>query len=202
MKLLVIFRFSHSWLFVMIEATGSVPGTPQRIGLNASPKTIPASSMAVPSGTAPKRSSAKAQSSSGVPILNKLDVIPVIVPRTNTRSEQAAESRKEVGIAGRTMPFSLQSKATDFRKFSNSRDEVDKPIVSALPEFTGSKAAELSSGADRNIFPAVKSSIQGISAAEKSMKDDRFVGSGKHEINSTTEPAASYQHESCMYLNL
>ncbi|XP_062159219.1 katanin p80 WD40 repeat-containing subunit B1 homolog KTN80.4 isoform X2 [Alnus glutinosa] len=180
----------------VLASTGSVPGTPQRIGLNASPKTIPASSMAVPSGTAPKRSSAKAQSSSGVPILNKLDVIPVIVPRTNTRSEQAAESRKEVGIAGRTMPFSLQSKATDFRKFSNSRDEVDKPIVSALPEFTGSKAAELSSGADRNIFPAVKSSIQGLSAAEKSMKDDRFIGSGKHEINSTTEPAASYQHES------
>jgi len=96
MKLLVMFRFSHSWLFVMIEATGSVPGTPQRIGLNASPKTIPASSMAVPSGTAPKRSSAKAQSSSGVPILNKLDVIPVIPGPIRGQSKQLSPERKLV----------------------------------------------------------------------------------------------------------
>lgn len=182
----------------MVEATGSVPGTPQRISFNASPKTVPASSMAVPSGTAPKRNSTKAQSTASVPVINKLDVIPVIVPRTNMRSEQAADSRKEVGLAARTMPFSLQSKATDFRKLSNSRDEVDKQIVSVVPEFTGSKAAELSSGTDRNILPVAKSLTQGVSAEERSMKDDRFIGPSKHEMNSMTESAASYQHASCM----
>jgi hypothetical protein len=186
----------------MVEATGSVPSTPQRISFNASPKTIPASSMAVPSGTAPKRNYTKAHSTVNVPVINKLDVIPVIVPRTNMRSEQAADSRKELGLAARTMPFSLQSKATDFRKLSNIRDEVDKQIVSVLPEFTGSKAAELSSASDRNIFPAAKSLTQGVSAEEKSMKDDRFIGSSKHEMNSMMESSASYQHETCMYLNL
>ncbi|XP_040996752.1 katanin p80 WD40 repeat-containing subunit B1 homolog KTN80.4-like isoform X4 [Juglans microcarpa x Juglans regia] len=177
------------------KAPGSVPATPQRIGLNATPKTIPASSVTVPSGTAPKRNSTKLLSTASVPVINKLDVIPVIVPRTNMRSEQAAESRREVSVAGRAMPFTFQSKASDFRKFPNIRDEVDKPIVSVAPEFSGSKAVELGNGGDRNIFHAVKSSIQGISAAEKSMKDDRFVGSGKQEVNSMTETVASYQHE-------
>ncbi|KAF5467573.1 hypothetical protein F2P56_011812 [Juglans regia] len=177
------------------KAPGSVPATPQRIGLNATPKTIPASSVAVPSGTAPKRNSTKVPSTASVPVINKLDVIPVIVPRTNMRSEQAAESRREVSVAGRAMPFTFQSKASDFRKFPNMRDEVDKLIVSVAPEFSGSKAVELGNGADRNIFHAVKSSIQGISAAEKSLKDDRFVGSGKQEVNSMTETVASYQHE-------
>lgn len=186
----------------MVEAPGSVPATPQRIGLNASPKTIPASSVAVPCGTAPKRNSTKVLSTASVPVINKLDVIPVIVPRTNMRSEQAAESRREVSVAGRAMPFTFQSKASDFRKFPNIRDEVDKPIVSGVPEFTGSKAVELGNGADRNIFHAVKSLNQGLSAAEKSMKDDRFVGSGKQEVNSMTETVASYQHENCVYLNL
>ncbi|XP_075635057.1 katanin p80 WD40 repeat-containing subunit B1 homolog KTN80.4 isoform X1 [Castanea sativa] len=180
----------------LLASTGSVPGTPQRISFNASPKAVPASSMAVPSGTAPKRNSTKAQSTTSVPVINKLDVIPVIVPRTNMRSEQAADSRKEVGLAARTMPFSLQSKATDFRKLSNSRDEVDKQIVSVVPEFTGSKAAELSSGTDRNILPVAKSLTQGVSAEERSMKDDRFIGHSKHEMNSMTESAASYQHAS------
>ncbi|KAF5467572.1 hypothetical protein F2P56_011811 [Juglans regia] len=179
----------------VLAPPGSVPATPQRIGLNATPKTIPASSVAVPSGTAPKRNSTKVPSTASVPVINKLDVIPVIVPRTNMRSEQAAESRREVSVAGRAMPFTFQSKASDFRKFPNMRDEVDKLIVSVAPEFSGSKAVELGNGADRNIFHAVKSSIQGISAAEKSLKDDRFVGSGKQEVNSMTETVASYQHE-------
>lgn len=178
----------------VLASTGSVPGTPHRISLNASPKIIPANSTAAPTGAAPKRSSTKAQSTASVPIVNKLDVIPVIVPRTNVRPEQAAESRKEVGVAGRTMMFSLPSKTADFRKFPNSRDEVDKQVVSAPPESTSSRA-ESCSGTDRNIFPAVKSSIQGISAADKSMKEDRFIGSGKHEMNSTIDPTSSYHHE-------
>lgn len=186
----------------MVKAPGSVPATPQRISLNASPKTIPASSVAVPSGTAPKRNSTKVLSTASVSVVNKLDVIPVIVPRTNMRSEQAAESRREVSVAGRAMPFTFQSKASDFRKFPNIRDEVDKPVVSVVPELTGSETDELGNGADGNLFHAVKSSIQGISAAGKSMKDERFIGYGKQEVNSMTETVASYQHENCMYLNL
>ncbi|KAM5566327.1 katanin p80 WD40 repeat-containing subunit B1 [Rosa sericea] len=175
-----------------LTPTGSVPGTPQRISLNSSPKTIVASSVSVPSATTLKRNSVK----TSVPTFNKSDVIPVIVPRTSVRSELAAESRKEASVAGRTMPFSSQSKTNDFRKFSNTREEVDKPTVSIVSESTTSKATELSSTVDRSGFSTVVSSSQGIDTAEKNMKDDRCVGPGKQETSSLMEPTASYQHES------
>ena len=102
---------------ILIEAAGSVPGTPQRVNLNTGLKTTMTGSLTVSSAAAQKRSSTKVLSAANVPVLNKGDVIPVIVPRTNSRLEQVADSRKEIGIAARTMPFSLQSKTTDFRKF-------------------------------------------------------------------------------------
>ncbi|KAJ0038418.1 hypothetical protein Pint_21929 [Pistacia integerrima] len=178
-----------------LSSTGSVPGTPQRVNLNTGPKTSIASSVTAPSATVSKRNSTKVNSTSNVSILNKSDIVPVIVPRTNTRFEQAAESRKEVDIVGRTMPFSLQSKTADFRKFPNSGDEVDRPTLPVLSETTGPKASELSSVADRNTYPAVKGSVQGASAAERNMKDDRFVISGKSESMSMSESPASYHDE-------
>ncbi|KAK9275625.1 hypothetical protein L1049_022892 [Liquidambar formosana] len=127
---------------------------------------------------------------------SRKDVMPVIVPRNNVRLEVAAESRKEVGVSGLAMPFSLQSKPTDFRKFLNGRDEMDRTTVSGLSETVGSKVTELSGTADRTSFPGVKSSNPGILASERNVKDDRFIGSGKHEINSMKEPPTSYQHDS------
>lgn len=173
-----------------LASTGSVPGTPQRVNLNTGPKTTLASST-----TAPKRISAKAHSTANVSAFNKSDVIPVIVPRTNVRLDQAAESRKEVGVSGRTIPFSLQSRTSDFRKSPNRRDELERPTVSVPSENAGSKATDLSTVADRNIFPAVKCSTPGISAAERNVKDDRCIGSGRQEMNSTMEPPPNYHHE-------
>ncbi|XP_028947769.1 katanin p80 WD40 repeat-containing subunit B1 homolog KTN80.3 isoform X3 [Malus domestica] len=179
----------------IIASTGSFPVTPQRINLNSSPKTIAASSVAVPTVTTLKRSSTKTHSTANIPTFNKSDVIPVIVPRTSMRSELSAESRKEVGIAGRPLAFSLQSKATDLRKLSNSREEVDKPAVSSVSESPASKAIELSSAADKNGFSTVINSTREIHA-EKNTKDDICFGPGKHETSSMMEPTASYQHES------
>lgn len=74
-----------------------------------------------------------------------------------------ADSRKEVGVAGTTatMPISLQSKSADIRKFTNSRDDVDKPPFSSVTEFAASKCSELSGFADKNNLPASVSSTQG-----------------------------------------
>ncbi|XP_022725167.1 katanin p80 WD40 repeat-containing subunit B1 homolog isoform X2 [Durio zibethinus] len=225
----------------ILASTGNVPGTPQRVNLNTAPKTTQPSSVTFPSVAASKRSSTRASSAVNVPIFNKSDVIPVIVPRNDTRLEQAVESRKEVGISGRsleqaaeprrevgiagrslepsqpaaesrkevgivgrtleqgadsrkelgivgrTMPFSLQSKTSSFRKFQNSREDMDQPAIFAPSETTGSKAAEFCSALDRNIFPALKGPIQGISAAERNMREDRGIGSGKSEPNSVVE---------------
>lgn len=165
--------------------------------MNSSPKAVPASSMALPSTTTLKRNSAKAQSAANVPTFSKPDIIPVIVPRTSMRSDLAAESRKEVGLAGRTMPLSLQSKATDFRRFPNSREEVDKPTTVPVVSEPTPKVAEFSSVADRNFFPAATSSTHGISTTAK---DERCNLSGKLETSSMMEPTASCEPEIRMYL--
>ncbi|GKU90969.1 hypothetical protein SLEP1_g4901 [Rubroshorea leprosula] len=212
------------------KATGNVPGTPQKVNLNTAPKTMVPGSTVISNTTASKRNSSRANSAVNVPIFNKADVIPVIVPRTDTRLEQAAESRREVGIVGvsleqaaesrkdtgivgrtlelasesrkelsivgRTMPFSLQSKASNFRKFTNSREDMDQPTVSVPLETTGAKATELSSAPDRSRFPAVKSTIQGTSDAERGMVDDKCIGSGKNEVNSVMDFPAGYRDES------
>lgn len=175
----------------VLSSTGSVPGTPQRVNLNMGSKTSVVNSTAVVS----KRTSTRANTASNVPILNKSDIVPVIVPRTNTRFEQAVESRKDIDVIGRTMPFSLQSKATDSRKFQNSGDEVDQPAVSVLCENTGSKATEVSSVADRNTFAAIKGSIQGVSVTERNSKEDIFTVSGKSGTMSMSESPASYEDE-------
>lgn len=146
----------------MHEATGSAPSTPQRINPNSGPKTVSGGSTAVHNATAQKRGSLKSQTTSGVPLINKSDTIPVIVPRTTLRSEPVADSRKEVGVSGTTMPLSLQSKAVDIRKYSNSRDDEDKLPFSLVAESASSKSSESSGFADKNNFPASVSSTQGI----------------------------------------
>uniref|UniRef100_A0A5B6ZJG2 Katanin p80 subunit C-terminal domain-containing protein n=1 Tax=Davidia involucrata TaxID=16924 RepID=A0A5B6ZJG2_DAVIN len=151
--------------------------------------------MAVPSATAPKRNMAKVNSTATASIFNRSDVIPVVVPRNNVRLEQTSESRKE-GLAGRTMPLSLPSKTSDLRKFSNIRDDLESPIASVHSQAEGFKSTELSGVADRNIFPAAKSSNIGIPAAERNAKDDKCIVSGELDMNLMTEPVASYQHES------
>ncbi|KAJ6983814.1 katanin p80 WD40 repeat-containing subunit B1 [Populus alba x Populus x berolinensis] len=176
----------------VLPTTGSAPGTPQRASLNTGLKATITGPITVPSTAAPKRSSMKVHSAVNVPVLNKADVIPVIVPRTNSRSEQVAGSRKEIDIAARTMPFSLHLKTTDFRKFSNSREDMDQPTTSIQPaETTGCKATELISVTDRNISPAVKGSIHGLTTAEQPF------GSGNYKSDSTLEPPTSYQKEYC-----
>lgn len=98
------------WFYILVKATGNVPGTPQRVNLNIASKTTQPNSVTVPSVAAPKRNSTRATSAVNVPIFNKSDVIPVIVPRNDTRLEQAAEARKEVGISGRSLEQAAESR--------------------------------------------------------------------------------------------
>ncbi|KAF5749957.1 katanin p80 WD40 repeat-containing subunit B1 isoform X2 [Tripterygium wilfordii] len=173
-------------------STGSIPGTPPRINSNTGSKTNLASSVAVPNATAPKKNSTKAHPAVNVPIFNKSDVVPVIVPRTNARFEQPAESRKLIGLPGRTMPFSLQSKTTDFRKFANSRDEMEQPTVSAASETPDPKLSDSNSVADKNTFSTVKALIHGVTEASRNIKDDKYISSGKHETSSEPDQDESY----------
>ena len=105
-------------------------GAPERVNFSTGLKTAMTGPITVPGAAASKRSSAKVLSAANVPVVNKAAVIPVIVPKTNSMSEHVAVCRKAIGIAARTMPFSLQSKTTDIRKFSNSKEDMDQPTTS------------------------------------------------------------------------
>lgn len=134
-----------------IASIGSVPGTPQRANLSAGPKTTAINSMAVVSATAPKRNAAKVQSTTNA-LFNRSDIIPVVVPRNNSRFDQTMESRKE-GLVGRTMPLSLQARAMDIRKISNGREDSERLVASSPSEIEVPKAMDVCGVADRNILP-------------------------------------------------
>lgn len=114
--------------------------------------------------------------------------------RTNSRHEQD-DSRKEVDVGGRTVPVPLLSKNTDNRRFPNGRDEVENPTISILSESRGLKTNDTNTIADnRNSLHGI-GSIQGVSAPQI-VKEERYIGSGKNEIE-TKETTASYKREGC-----
>ncbi|KAI4384317.1 hypothetical protein MLD38_002488 [Melastoma candidum] len=158
---------------------GSIPSTPQRVHMNAGAKV---NSMTVPSTTAPKRNVGKAHSTIGIPSFEKSDIVPVVVPRNDARAEVAVESRKDVGLASRTMPFSLQSKTIELRGSSDGRGDLDQPTISAQPE-----AASPGGIVNRNLFPVVRVPTQGFSVSERSSREDSSTSLSKHETNSETE---------------
>ena len=183
------------------EATGNVPGIPQKMYPNVVQKINPTASVSVPSApVTSKRSVTKTHSTQSVSNFNRLDVAPVIVPRNSMRSEQAADLRRE-GISGRVTPTMLISKTSDSRKFSNIKDEVEKPL-SSVQSVSDVSDTESSRVAERNTFTSMKDTGLVIPGKESNFDDDRCFVSGKSEQNVVTESQPSYQTEICMYLIL
>ncbi|KAG5521716.1 hypothetical protein RHGRI_034063 [Rhododendron griersonianum] len=174
--------------------TGSAPGTPQRVNSNSGPKTTPISSVSVSGATALKRNMAKLHSTANASFFNASDAITVVVPRSNGRLEQAAELRKEAGV-GKMMPLPLQTKTSEIRKFSNLRDDLERPIPPVHPEADGFKVTELSGVASRNVFPAEESSAAGNPEADMNRKDGKCIVSGRLGTNLKMEPLGGYQHD-------
>uniref|UniRef100_A0A1J3CIH9 Katanin p80 WD40 repeat-containing subunit B1 homolog n=2 Tax=Noccaea caerulescens TaxID=107243 RepID=A0A1J3CIH9_NOCCA len=114
------------------SSAGSVSDSPHRVTLTSARKVASDVPTVVPTAAASKRNFAKSNTKANPPVVNKGDFPPVIVPRTDPIVEQAGESRSELDIIGRTMPYSLQSKAADSRRLSSSRNESDLPTGSLL----------------------------------------------------------------------
>nr|BAE98997.1 katanin p80 subunit - like protein [Arabidopsis thaliana] len=136
-----------------LSSTGSVSDSPHRVTLTSAPKSASGISTVVPNAAASKRNFGKANPKANPPVVNKEDYFPVIVPRTEPIIEQASESRAELDIIGRTMPYSLQSKAADSRRLSSSRNEPDLP-TSSLLERSQSQPIEPITLQDGNTYPS------------------------------------------------
>ncbi|XP_077231381.1 katanin p80 WD40 repeat-containing subunit B1 homolog KTN80.4-like isoform X2 [Tasmannia lanceolata] len=162
-----------------VTSTSSVPNTPQRIGLSSGPK----------------RAAPKAQSTTNLHIFNKSDVVPVIVPRTSGRMEQASDSRKETSTAGRTIPYTMQSNITEFRKLSNGRDESDRENVSIQSGSMACKSTDLNEVMDQNFLPPVNIGNRPGTITERNLMDTRCVGARKPGGNLLMEPPASYNYD-------
>ncbi|CAN6805604.1 unnamed protein product [Brassica oleracea] len=156
------------------SSTGSTSGSPHRLTSTSSPKV---SSGVVSTAAASKRNNLKAN----LPIVNKGDFSSVIVPRTDPIIEQAVESRAELDIIGRTMPYSLQSKAADSRRLSSIRNEPDLPTDSPL-ERSHSQPTEPSNLQDGNTFTSEESGEW--DTAERKNKDNRYRGFGRFNSRS------------------
>ncbi|KAG9137363.1 hypothetical protein Leryth_017702 [Lithospermum erythrorhizon] len=146
------------------------------------------------STVAPRRIMPKVQSTINASVFSRSDDLPVIVPRHDLRSEQAAESRKE-GIVGRTMPMSLQSKMTDFQRFSNAGDDSNLPITSTTYEMEVPKSSESAEFADNAEVPTVKIATAGMAVSDRSVKEDRRLGSGRIEIYVKPDSATRFPQE-------
>lgn len=188
-KVLTVFTY------LLNEATASAPGTPQRINLSVGAKAPPINTTAFPNTTGLKRNSAKAQSAANSSIVNRSEVIPIIVPRNNDRMEQVSEPRKE-GVATRAMQQSLQTKVSDSRRFPTFKEDLGKPNAVSQFDIEVPKVIEFSSTADKNNFPSV---IAVAAATEKNVKDDKSLVSAKLETHSVPELFSGNQNENCAY---
>ncbi|GMG98946.1 hypothetical protein Nepgr_000786 [Nepenthes gracilis] len=177
----------------ILASIGSAPGTPQRVSLSTSPKNT-AGSTAVSGTTAQKRNSTRTQTVTSLPVCNKSDIVPVIVPRNDVRLEQAAESKKEV-FSRRTTPLHQQAKSADSQRLSNASEESEGPTISVQPQSLTVKTQEESGAATKTILPAVRNINISGPGGERNLKDDRCMRPVKLENISALDPRASYRRE-------
>ncbi|KAJ0966880.1 hypothetical protein J5N97_023797 [Dioscorea zingiberensis] len=173
-------------------SSGSVPGTPQRIGLSTAPRTTNSAA----SMTALKRSSVKAQGTTNIQVFNKSDVAPVIVPRNSFRSEAATDSRKEAS-GGRIPAYNIQSKVTDFRKLSNSNtsEDPDRGSVSTRSFSISDKNIESNEVRDQDPISTASVASQPLNVGERNVAELRFNVVAKTDGDIMMEPRPSYHHE-------
>ncbi|KAL9258137.1 Katanin p80 WD40 repeat-containing subunit B1 homolog KTN80.3-like protein [Drosera capensis] len=177
----------------VLSSVSSVPSTPQRMNLSTSPKSGTAT--AASSAITQKRNSAKMQTVISSPNYSRSDVVPVIVPRNDVRTELAAEPKREV-FPRRSIPLQLQPKSNGFRRLSNAGSESEGPTISIQLEPVATQALQESGLAVKSVTPAVRNPLNSTFVAERSIKDDRPIGSLKREISSVPEARPSYHNES------
>ncbi|KAL6844355.1 hypothetical protein ACP4OV_026028 [Aristida adscensionis] len=137
-------------------SSGLVPSTPQRAGIGSNAKSVGNSAFAS-GGTTLKRNSLKNNSASNLHNFSKSDVVPVIVPRTNSGGELATDSRSDATEVAHVFSKATRrvEPVTDSRKEttdlghvilrSNSRMEIaseSAPVVVSKPGRRSESAAE------------------------------------------------------------
>ncbi|XP_010493465.1 PREDICTED: katanin p80 WD40 repeat-containing subunit B1 homolog [Camelina sativa] len=161
-----------------LSSTGSLPSTPHRVNSTNVSKATSGVSTAVSNAATSRRNFTKANPKAN-PVNKAADFAPVIVPRADPRIEQATESRAELDIIARTMPYSLQ--AADSRRSPSSRNNTDLPNASVL-EMSESQLVEPNHILDGGTLPGGKGGMRG--ATERSINDFRYKRYGRSNSRS------------------
>lgn len=183
----------YFWFCLLFVATGSLPGTPHRVNLTSVSKSASGVSTTVSNGVTSRKSFTKANPKAN-PVNKAADVVPVIVPRADPRIEQATESRAEVDIIARTMPYSLQ--AADSRRSPSSRNNSDISVL----EMSESRPVEPNNVPDENTFPGGRGDMR--AAAERNINDFRYKRYGRSDSRSRMRSPPRNHDENCMSLCL
>ncbi|KAG6468083.1 hypothetical protein ZIOFF_072651 [Zingiber officinale] len=173
--------------------TKSLPGTPQRIGACAStrvPLTAPASV-----SSSVKRSLSKLQSTSNLQT-NKADIVPVIVPRDSLRLQLPSDCTKDSRV-GKTTPFDIQSKFTEFWKVSNIKENTDKTDISIQSGYLSSSNIEQNEFLGQTPVSSGNAGTQRVSADENHLDGIKNLIKGRIRSNSFREPRLHFEQENC-----
>ncbi|XP_042446152.1 katanin p80 WD40 repeat-containing subunit B1 homolog KTN80.4-like isoform X2 [Zingiber officinale] len=174
-----------------LPATVSAPGTPQRIGACAStrvPLTAPASV-----SSSVKRSLSKLQSTSNLQT-NKADIVPVIVPRDSLRLQLPSDCTKDSRV-GKTTPFDIQSKFTEFWKVSNIKENTDKTDISIQSGYLSSSNIEQNEFLGQTPVSSGNAGTQRVSADENHLDGIKNLIKGRIRSNSFREPRLHFEQE-------
>jgi katanin p80 WD40 repeat-containing subunit B1 len=158
MSYLIFLVFSYH-----TEASVVAPSTPQRAGIGSNMKSIGNSAFAS-GGTTLKRSSLKSNNASNLHNLNKVDVVPVIVPRTSSGAELATESRSDSADVTSVLSKATRrvEPATDSKK---ENSDVESVIPRASSRVDSDSASAAASKADRRLESASDSKKESTDAA-------------------------------------
>lgn len=167
-----------------IEASGLVPVTPQRAGNGSSTKTVGNSTFAS-SGTNLKRGSLKSNNSSSLQNFSKIDVVPVIIPRTSSGPELATDSRSDAADVGPVLSKSGRriEIANDSRKESSDVAAAVVPRTNSRTEMASDSApvvgprANLRMEVSADSAPIVPKSGRRLESSVESRKESTDVAS-------------------------
>nr|XP_017216836.1 PREDICTED: katanin p80 WD40 repeat-containing subunit B1 homolog [Daucus carota subsp. sativus] len=156
-------------------------------------KTATVSSLSIPVTTAPERNLPKIHATPNTSFVNKSDVASVMVPKNDSRVEQIAELRQE-GVSAKLTALALQSRSSDFRKYSSTTDDLGRASVSGQSETEVFHTNGLS-GSSSSTSPAVQTSSIRTYAVERNVKDIRSTVPAKFQMKPAPEPPSSHRHD-------
>uniref|UniRef100_A0A0E0KWU3 Katanin p80 WD40 repeat-containing subunit B1 homolog n=1 Tax=Oryza punctata TaxID=4537 RepID=A0A0E0KWU3_ORYPU len=166
-----------------LKTSGLVPGTPQRAGNGSSTKTVGNSTFAS-SGTSLKRGSLKSNNSSSLQNFSKVDVVPVIIPRTSSGPELATDSRSDSADVGPVLSKSGRriETANDSRKESSDVVAAVVPRTNSRTEMASDSApvvprANLRMEVSADSAPIVPKSGRRLESSVESRKESADLAS-------------------------